>query len=98
MHITIVYVHVKEASADAFVEACRINHEASVREDGNRRFDVLQSSDDPCRFVLYEAYVSAKAAAAHKETEHYLNWRESVANMMAEPRKGVPYQGLFPAK
>lgn len=97
MHTTIVHVHVKPDCIDAFIEACRLNHEASVQESGNRRFDVLQSANDPNRFVLYEAYASAEDAAAHKQTAHYLTWRETVADMMTEPRQGVPYNGLFPA-
>lgn len=97
MHTTIVHVHVKTDYMDAFIEACRLNHEASVQEAGNRHFDVLQSTRDPNRFVLYEAYASAEDAAAHKQTDHYLTWRESVADMMAEPRQGVPYNGLYPA-
>ena len=59
MHVTIVHVHVKAEHIDDFIEACRLNHEVSVRENGNRRFDVLQSADDATRFVLYEAYASA---------------------------------------
>ncbi len=97
MHTTIVHIHVKEESIEAFIEACRANHEASVREPGNRRFDVLQSADDPTHFVLYEAYTSAEEAAKHKQTQHYLMWRETVAEMMAEPRQGLPFNGLFPA-
>jgi len=96
MHVTLVHVHVKLAHIDAFIEACRLNHEASTQEPGNRRFDILQSAEDPARFVLYEAYADAEAAVAHKETAHYLSWRETVANWMAESRQGVPYQGLFP--
>jgi (4S)-4-hydroxy-5-phosphonooxypentane-2,3-dione isomerase len=96
MHVTIVHVHVKPERVADFIEACRRNHEGSVGEPGNRRFDVLQSPDDPTRFVLYEAYASAADAAAHKETAHYLAWRETVADWMAEPRQGVPYRGLFP--
>ena len=96
MQVTIVHVHVKSSHIDDFIEACRLNHEASTREPGNRRFDILQSSEDPARFVLYEAYESAAAAAVHKETAHYLAWRETVADWMAEPRQGVPYNGLFP--
>jgi autoinducer 2-degrading protein len=46
--------------------------------------------------VLYEAYASAEDAAAHKGTAHYAAWRDRVADMMAEPRKGVPYAGLLP--
>ena len=96
MHVTIVHVSVKPEAVDAFIEATRANHEASVQEPGNRRFDVLQSPDDPTAFILYEAYADAADAAAHKETAHYLTWRETVAEMMAEPRRGVPFSGLFP--
>lgn len=96
MHTTIVHVCVKNECINAFIEASKANHEASVQESGNRRFDVLQSADDSTRFVLYEAYATAEDAAAHKNTDHYLVWRETVADMMAEPRQGAPYSGLFP--
>jgi autoinducer 2-degrading protein len=97
MHVTLVHVHVKPECLPAFIEATRANHEASVQEPGNRRFDILQSPEDPARFVLYEAYADAEAAAAHKQTAHYAAWRDAVAGMMAGPRKGVPMNGLFPA-
>ena len=97
MHVTLVHVHVKPEAVPAFIEACRQNHEASVREPGNRRFDVLRDPADPNRFLLYESYATVEDAAAHKQTAHYLAWRDTVADMMAEPRRGVPYQGLFPA-
>lgn len=96
MQVTIVHVHVKPDHVDDFIRACRLNHEASVREPGNRRFDVLQSSDEPTRFVLYEAYTDAEEASRHKQTAHYLAWRETVADWMANPRKGVAYTGLYP--
>jgi autoinducer 2-degrading protein len=96
MQVTIVHVHVKAACIDDFIAATGRNHEGSVAEPGNRRFDVIQDAGDPARFVLYEAYASAADAAAHKETPHYLAWRDAVAGMMAEPRRGVPYVGLFP--
>jgi autoinducer 2-degrading protein len=96
MQVTLVHVHVKPEHVDAFVAATKRNHEASIAESGNRRFDVLQSNDDPTAFVLYEAYASAEDAAAHKETAHYREWRDTVADFMAEPRKGVGYNGLMP--
>lgn len=96
MYVTIVYVHVKPERVRDFVEASRLNHEAAVNEPGNLRFDVLQSAEDPTRFVLYEAYRDEAASKAHKETAHYLVWRDAVADWMAEPRKGVPYEGRFP--
>lgn len=96
MQVSIVYVHIKPERVSDFIEAARRNHEGSVREPGNRRFDVLQSASDPTRFVLYEAYDSAEQAAAHKQTAHYLEWREKVADWMASPREAQAYRGLFP--
>ncbi len=96
MQVTLVHVQVKPDHIDDFIAAARLNHQASIKEPGNRRFDVLQAPDNPCRFILYEAYANAEAAAAHKETAHYLAWRDSVADWMAEPRQGVQYHGLYP--
>lgn len=97
MHVTLVHIRVKPEDIDAFVTATRLNHEASIREPGNRRFDILQDPADPTRFVFYEAYATAADAAAHKQTPHYAAWRDAVAGMMAEPRRGEPLTGLFPA-
>jgi len=96
MHTTLVRVNVKAGYVDNFIEATRLNHEASVQEPGNLRFDILQMADSPNQFILYEAYRDADAAAAHKETAHYLTWRETVADWMASPREGVRYIGLYP--
>ena len=96
MHVTLVHVRVTPDGLEPFLDATRQNHEASITEPGNRRFDVLQDPDDPTRFILYEAYASAEDAAAHKSTPHYLAWREAVADLMAEPRRGEPMRGLYP--
>ncbi|MGD8568550.1 MAG: antibiotic biosynthesis monooxygenase [Gammaproteobacteria bacterium] len=96
MYVTLVHVSVKPENIDDFIEATRVNHEHSVNEPGNMRFDVLQSPEDPAKFVLYEAYQTKDDAAAHKDTQHYLTWRETVADWMAEPRQGITYNGLHP--
>ena len=96
MQVTLVHVRVKPDHINDFIDATRINHEASIQEMGNRRFDILQSTEEPTRFVLYEAYASSEDAAAHKQTQHYLSWRETVYQWMAEPRQGIQYHGLFP--
>jgi autoinducer 2-degrading protein len=96
MHVTLVHVQVKAEFVGVFLEATRVNHEASILEPGNCRFDVLRDPEDPACFILYEAYVSAEDAAAHKQTAHYAVWRDTVADMMAAPRKGVPMIGLYP--
>ena len=96
MFVTLVHVHVKPEHVADFIDSIRANHEASVREPDNLRFDVLQSAEDPTRFVLVEAYRDEAGAKAHKETPHYLAWRDLAADWMAEPRVGVRYDGLFP--
>lgn len=97
MYVTLVNVQVMPEHIDDFIAATRDNHLASVREDGNMRFDVLQLPEDPGHFLLYEAYVSREAAASHKETPHYLTWRDSVAGWLASPRSSVVFNGLLPA-
>jgi autoinducer 2-degrading protein len=96
MRVSLVHIHVKPEHVADFIAATRLNHLASVREAGNLRFDVLQSAEDPTRFVLYEAYSSAAQSAAHKQTPHYLRWRDTVAEWMAAPRVGIGYTGLCP--
>ena len=94
MIVTIVHIKVLPDYIDLFIKASTENHLESVKEPGNLRFDLLKSDDDPARFVLYEAYTPEAEAAAHKETAHYLKWRETVAPWMAMPRKGIRYTGL----
>ncbi|MFQ5469930.1 MAG: antibiotic biosynthesis monooxygenase [Gammaproteobacteria bacterium] len=97
MHVTIVDVHVKEEFIEDFIAATKKNHESSVLEQGNRRFDIMQHNHDTSHFVLYEAYMTEHDALDHKQTSHYLNWRKTVEHWMAKPRKGDVFTGLLPA-
>jgi len=96
MFIVHVHVHVKPELVDRFKAATVKNARNSVQEPGVARFDVIQQSDDPTRFVLVEVYRTPEDADRHKETAHYQVWRDAVAEMMAEPRKGVKYANVFP--
>ncbi len=91
MLIVHVHVHVKPETIELFREASVENARNSIQEPGIARFDVIQQMDDPSRFVLVEVYRTPEAAAAHKETRHYQVWRDSVADMMAEPRSSIKY-------
>lgn len=93
VHVT---VRVKPETVDAFREATLVNARASVTEPGIARFDVLQDRNTPTTFVLVEIYRSADAPAAHKETAHYKLWRDTVADMMAEPRTSLKYTSVYP--
>ena len=98
MIVTFVHVWVKKKYKNKFIEATIENHKKSINETGNLRFDILQDDNDPLKFVLYEAYESEEYAANHKLTQHYLKWRETVADWMAQPRKGIKHQIICPTE
>ena len=96
MLVVHVFVHVKADRVGAFQAASLENARHSVQEPGVARFDVIQQQDDPTRFVLVEVYRTPEDPARHKETAHYQKWRDTVAEMMAEPRSSVKYANVLP--
>jgi len=98
MLIVHVHVHVKTDFVEAFKQATLANARQSVQEPGIARFDVVQQQDDPTRFALVEVYRTADDPARHKETAHYQTWRDTVADMMAEPRRSVKYGNVYPGE
>ncbi len=96
MFIVHVYVKVKPEFVEAFRKATQENARQSVQEAGIARFDVIQQQDDPTRFVLVEVYRTPDDPARHKEMPHYAVWRDTVAEMMAEPRTSIKYSNIYP--
>jgi quinol monooxygenase YgiN len=96
MFIVHVHVNVKPQFVDAFREASIDNAKNSVQEAGVARFDVIQKLDEPTRFILIEVYRTAEDPARHKETAHYAKWRDTVEEMMEEPRQAVKFNNVFP--
>ena len=96
MYAVCVHVHVVQDRVEEFIAASLENARGTIREPGNLRFDVIQQEDDPTRFVLYEVWQDGDAMVAHKATDHYKKWAETVADWMAEPRRGVKHVPCFP--
>jgi quinol monooxygenase YgiN len=96
MMVVQIHIRVKPERVEEFLKATLANAQESVKEPGIARFDVVQQQDDLTRFVFTEAYRTAEAPAAHKETQHYQVWRDTVAAMMAEPRSSVKFGSVFP--
>jgi quinol monooxygenase YgiN len=96
MLVVQVHVHVKPEAIDAFQAATLENARNSVQEAGIARFDILQQSDDPTRFVLIEVYRTPEAPGVHKQTPHYAKWRDAVEPLMAEARRSVKFSNVFP--
>ncbi|MCA6220284.1 (4S)-4-hydroxy-5-phosphonooxypentane-2,3-dione isomerase [Photorhabdus antumapuensis] len=96
MNVTLVEINVKQDKLDEFIEVFRLNHLGSIKEEGNLRFDVLRDENIPTRFYIYEAYVDEKAAAAHKQTPHYLKCVEQLEFLISGPRKKTSFIGVMP--
>jgi len=96
MLIVHVDIAVDPGRVDEFLRATIENATASIQEPGVIRFDAVQDLADPAHVVLVEIYTGADAAAAHKETEHYATWRDTVADMMARPRAATKFAAVSP--
>lgn len=96
MLISVVHIHVKADVLDAFIVATKENALYSRLEPGIARFDFLQQVDDPTRFTLVEVFRDEDAPARHRETAHYLKWRDAVTDMMAEPRAVIKHVNISP--
>ena len=96
MLVVHVHVRIRPGQAEAFLAATLVNARASLGEPGVLRFDVLRDQADPEHVVLAEVYRDDDASAAHKLTPHYATWRETVAEMMAEPRRSTRFSAVFP--
>ncbi|MGG5414030.1 (4S)-4-hydroxy-5-phosphonooxypentane-2,3-dione isomerase [Edwardsiella tarda] len=96
MHVTLVEINVHPDKIAEFIRVFRHNHQGSIQEPGNLRFDVLQDPQVPSRFYIYEAYVDEAAVAYHKTTAHYRTCVEQLAPLMSEARKKTVFIGLMP--
>ena len=96
MLIQIVHLIVKPENLDTFlIEVCA-NARESLKEPGVRRFEVLQHSDYPDKFMLYEVYENSEALEAHRKTPQFKRWQDYGVPLLAVPRERVLYKPVFP--
>ncbi len=96
MYIVHVFIHVKPDKVQEFEAATLENAKQSVKEPGIARFDLIRQVDDPTHFVLLEVYRAQEGHAQHKETPHYKRWQQIAEPMMAEPRRRIIYENVYP--
>ena len=96
MIVRIITCQVRSGFEAAFEEATAANHRGSIAEPGVLRFDVLKATDAAGTYYLYEVYRDLDATVAHKETDHYKLWRETVAEHMATDRTSIACSVVVP--
>ena len=89
MKSIVVKIYIKEEYIEQFKEITLYNSQNSRKELGNLCFDLTQSIDNPTVFFLYELYTSDEAIEHHRNTDHYKKWRDTVADMMSQPRESA---------
>lgn len=91
----LVQVIVKPEYIQEFIQATQKNASNSIQEPGITRFDLVQHAEEITQFYLVEEYKAVEDVAAHKETQHYKEWRDTVEKMMAAPRKGNKFNKVI---
>jgi autoinducer 2-degrading protein len=98
MFVVHISMQVKPENVEEFKQICTENAKNSVKEPGIKRFDCLQQSDSPTKFILVEAYLDETDLEKHKKTAHYNKWRSEAEKMILGERTRVRYTPIWPEK
>lgn len=96
MYIQVVYLEVHPEKLNTFMTEAAANARASLAEPGVVRFDFLQQTDAPTKFMLYEVYRSADDLEAHRHTEHFKRWAEKGVPTLIGERVRMIYRNIEP--
>lgn len=90
----IVDVRVHQHCCDRFIQLATFHASESRKETGCCRFELLRDVADPCHFALVETWFSHAHLFAHRQTPHYVRWRDEVVAMEATRRVRTEWNGL----
>ena len=94
MFVTLVHCHLKPEHLDAFLAATRANHEGSIREPGNLRFDVVQHTMRANHYTVIEGWRNQQAFDAHVAAAHTRQYRDTLQPMTGSPLDERVYKGI----
>ena len=85
MYALLVRLHVKTEFRQRFMDEMLLDARGSVEnEPGCLRFDVIRDENDPNVIYLYEVYKDPNAFRAHSEAPHFIRWRDTTKDWLAE--------------
>jgi autoinducer 2-degrading protein len=87
MLVKSVTIYVKPDHIQEFITATLENQSHSLKEEGITEFQLLQSSDNPSKFMLHEVYTSEEAINEHLQTAHFKKWIDTVTSWFVGPRE-----------
>jgi quinol monooxygenase YgiN len=91
----VTYVEVSPSGADAGTAILQQYREASGKEDGNLRFDVLQEIERSNRFAILEVWQDKTALDAHGKAGSTVQFRDKLKAIEDAPYDERVNNGLF---
>jgi quinol monooxygenase YgiN len=88
------YIEVTPSPQGETMALLRQYREASRKEEGNVRLEVLQQNGRPDHFVLLETWKDQRALDAHAMTTHTAQWREKLQPLRVSPFDQRLHKGL----
>ena len=89
------YVEVMPNAAASGTALLKQYRDASLKEDGNLRFDVLQEFARPNRFAIVEAWRDKAALDAHAKTASTMQFRDKLKAIESAPYDERINNGLY---
>ena len=84
MYVITVEFLVKQAFLQQFLSAMHEQANNSLKlENQCHHFDVVVSTDNPCRIFLYEIYADKVAFDQHLASDHFIEFNASVSGWVA---------------
>ena len=99
MYSVFVIINVRPEYREAFVEACRLEAQGTVSgEAGVFQFHMLVDEANPNRFYFFEIYRDEQSLEAHKETDVFREWWDTVEKMFdGELERVSTMRTVFPS-
>src|SRR5258706_11879214 len=88
------YCETMPATQNEAAALVRAFADASRKDDGNLRFDVMQRIGPSYHFSIVEVWTDAKAQAAHAAGAHTKQFREKLQPLLRSPYDERPHTGL----
>lgn len=93
----VVKIRVKPEYREQFLEQMMADaHGSEKNEPGCLMFNVVRDSADPDVIHLFEVYLDDNAVEAHKVAPHFVKWKETTKDWLAEPLEVTRCTTVYP--
>jgi quinol monooxygenase YgiN len=94
-YFIVTYVEAAPADASQVMTLLKNQRDASRKDAGNIRFEVLQRTGQPNHFMILEAWTDGSARNAHAQAAHTVAFRKALQPHLYSPYDERPHVGLL---